>query len=203
MLYYWPNRPSLIPPDPENPLNPRPDYINSLEASGRFIAEQKWNGDNTSIYTDDYSFWNRHRNQINNRYVPPEPVKKAMRIFPKGSIVNLELVHFRTKKIKNFLLVHTLLAWKGSTMAGKTWGQARLILEKFFKEHQTELEGSGVQLSPVWKSGFWGLFQQADGEIIEGIVLKDPKGKIIISASKIPDVTYMYKIRKPSKKYQF
>ena len=46
LLYWYPNRPLLIPPDPLDPLNPKPDYLNSLEASGKYVAEQKWNGDN-------------------------------------------------------------------------------------------------------------------------------------------------------------
>jgi len=201
MLYYWPNRPILVPPDPDNPLHPKPDYINSLESSKKFIAEQKWNGDNTEIYTDDLSFWNRYHGL--HRYAPLPETTKALKLFPKGSIINLELIHYRTKTIKNYLLIHSLLAWKGSVLTGKTWGDARLILEEFFQEHQEALDGSRLHLSPVWKSGFWKLFKETDGEVIEGIVLKEPKGKLVISASKIPDVTYMLKIRRPSKKYKF
>lgn len=201
LLYYWPNRPMLVPPDPDNPLNPKSTYIDGLEKSGKFIAEQKWNGDNILIYTDDQAFWNRHH--ARHRYTPLPETIKALKKIPKGGIINLELVHYRTEIIKNFLLVHSLLAWKGSILTGKTWGDARLILEDLFKSKALELEGSGLHLSPVWKSGFWKLFQEADGEVIEGIVLKEPKGKLVISASKIPDVTYMLKIRKPSKKYKY
>jgi ATP-dependent DNA ligase len=181
-------------------MTPAPDYINSLEATGKFIAEQKWNGDNVIINTDDLSFWNRRKEQ--HRYQPPAETKKALKRFPKGGLINLELVHYRTKTIKNQLLIHSLLAWDGVPLAGKTWGDARLILEDLFKTLKPAKE-SGLILSPVWKSGFWKLFQEADGEIIEGIVLKNPKGKLVISASKIPDVSYMLKIRKPSKKYKF
>ena len=50
-LYYYPNRPTLIPPDPLNPMNPASDYLNSLELSGKYVSEVKANGDNTLIYT--------------------------------------------------------------------------------------------------------------------------------------------------------
>lgn len=201
LLYYYPNRPTLVPADPDTPLKPKPDYINKLEKTGKFIAEQKWNGDNTEIYTDDLSFWNRRKGL--HRYQPLPETIKALKIFPKGCIINLELVHYRTKLIKDFLLIHSLLAWDGSVLAGKTWGDARLILDNFFEEHPDLSDGTGLHLSPVWKSGFWKLFEEADGEMIEGIILKEPKGKLIISAGAIPDVTYMLKIRKPSKKYKF
>ena len=201
MLYYWPNRPTLVPPDPDNPLNPKSTYIDGLEKSGIFIAEQKWNGDNIEIYTDDMSFWNRHH--AKHRYTPLPETLKALKKIPKGGIINIELVHYRTNLIKNFLLVHVLLACIGTVLTGKTWGDSRLILEDLFKSRALDLKGSGLHLSPVWKSGFWKLFKEADGEIIEGIILKELKGKLVISASKIPDVTYMLKIRKPSKKYKF
>jgi len=199
MLFYYPNRPILVPPDPISPMTPAPDYINSLEATGKYVAEQKWNGDNVTIDTDDLSFWNRRKER--HRYQPPAETKKALKRFPKGALVNLELVHYKTKLIKDFLLIHTLLAWRGSALAGKTWGDARLILEDFFRSF--DAEGTGLHLSPVWKTGFWKLFEEADGETIEGIILKQPAGKLVISASKIPDVSYMLKIRKPSKKYKF
>jgi len=200
MIFYFPNRPILVPPDPDRPLKPKPDYINSLEASGKYIAEEKWNGDNTSIYTDDLSFWNRRGEP--HRYQPPPDMKKQLKRIPKGAIINLELIHYRTKDIKDRLLIHNLLGWEGAPLAGKTWGDARLILEDLFRTLKFPKE-SGIVLSPVWKKGFWKLFQEADGELIEGIILKEPEGRLVISASKIPDVSYMLKIRKPSKKYQF
>ena len=194
LLYYYPNRPILIPPDSKNPLNPKPDYINGLEKSGRFVAEQKWNGDNALIYTDTMEFWNRHHER--HRYIPTPEVAEELSKFPKTCILNTELVHYRTKTVKNLIVVHSLLAWKGKLLVGKTWGDARHILED--QEY-----GKHVILSRIWKKGFWDLFQQADGEIIEGIILKNPKGKLVISASKIKDVPWMMKIRKPCKKYSF
>jgi hypothetical protein len=194
MLFYYPNRPILVPPDPDQPLKPRPDYINSLEASGRFVAEKKWNGDNVCIHTSGLEFYNRRGQR--HRYVPTPEVRDELEKFPKQAIVNAELVHYKTKKIKNTIICHSVLAWNGRPLSGKTWGDARDILED-------QEFGNQVQLSPVWKSGFWQLFKDADGEVIEGIILKDPTGKLVISATKIPDVSYMLKIRKPSKKYPF
>lgn len=203
MLYYWPNRPILMPADPDNPMDPKPDHLNSLEKSGKYVCEQKWNGDNTLIYTDDISFWNRH-GERNTRYTPPPEMMKQLKRFPKGGIINLELLHFRMKEpeYKNTLLIHSLLAWDGSLLAGQTWGDSRLILEDVFRTLKIP-KTTGVVLSPVWKTKFWMRYQAADGEKVEGIVLKDPKGMLVISASKVADVPYMLKIRKPSKKYKF
>jgi hypothetical protein len=187
LLFYYPNRPILMPPDEE--------AINGLEASGKFIAELKKNGDNTSLYTDTLTFMNRQHEKL--RYNPTPEVTAELQKFPKGCIVNMELVHYHTKTVKNLLVVHCLMAWRGRPLIGKKWGDSRTILENEFQF------GSHVVLSPVWKTGFWKLFQQTDGVIDEGIILKKPEGRLIFSTSPIPDVSWMLKIRKPSKKYPF
>ncbi len=196
-MYYYPNRPILIPPDPNNPMRPKPDYINSLETQGRWIAEQKWNGDNCLVYTGKKpEFWNRYKARL--RYQPSEEVFNELKRWPANSVLNVELVHNKTKTVKNLLIVHCVMKWDGEWLFGKTWGDSRKILKK-----NNKLSGSHVKISPVWKSGFWDLFQQADGSIVEGIIIKDPKGKLLFSATPVKDVPWMRKIRKPSKKYNF
>jgi len=199
--YFFPNRPVLVPPDPENPLNPAPDYLNSLEAEGRWVAEQKWNGDNTLIYLEDGKdpvLWNRHKDSL--KWTPPPEVLEELARWPKGSILNVETVDRRTKDVKKTLIVHCVMAWKGELLLGKTWGDSRNLLEQAISEG---LSGEYIQVSKVWTSGFWDLFQAADGTVIEGIILKDPKGRLQFSTTPLKDVPWMRKIRKPCKKYAF
>jgi len=194
-LYYFPNRPVLVAADPKDPINPKPDWLNEQEATGKWIAEQKWNGDNALIYTDTMEFWNRYHRQL--KYKPIPKVLTELEKWPKGSILNAELVHTKTKNIKNKIIVHCVMAWKREYLIGKTWGDSRDILE-------TMPSGDHVIVSPVWKKGFWDLYQAADGAEIEGIILKNPKGKLVFSAaSPPPEVPWMRKIRKKSKKYAF
>jgi len=197
-LYFYPNRPTLVPPDPVNPMTPAPDFINSLEASGKYVAEQKWNGDNCLVYTTEMQLWNRHHARL--AYRPTPEMLAALSTFPRGSLINGELVNSKTKTVKNLLVVHCVMQWAGQLMNGKPWGESRFLLEKHFQEHDM---GSQVVLSKIWLTGFWDLYQAADGAIIEGIVLKDPRGKIQLSTTPLADVNWMLKIRKPCKKYQF
>ena len=195
MLYFYPNRPILIPPDPQNPTNPKSDYLDSLEQTGRFIAEQKWNGDNAMIFTGSKpSFWNRRQDLL--KYQPSPEVLDELSKWPARCLLNAELVHFKTKEVKHTLIVHCIMTWKGQPLYGKTWGDSRAILED-------QPNGEHVRISKIWKSGFWKLFQEADGKVIEGIILKDPKGKLVFSATPIRDVSWMKKVRKPCKKYSF
>jgi len=199
-LFFYPNRPILVPPDPVNPLDPSRDYLDSLEAENRWLAEQKWNGDNTLIYIENgkFTFWNRHRESLH--YQPPEEVLEELRRWPDNSILNCETVNSKTKAVKNLLIVHCVMAWKGELLVGKTWGDSRALLEESISQG---LSGEYVQVSKVWQRGFWDLYQAADGVIIEGIILKDPAGKLIFSTCPIDEVYWMRKIRKPSRKYAF
>jgi len=195
MLFYYPNRPILIPPDPKNPLDPKPDYLEELEAEDRWTGELKWNGDNTVLHTDDWTLWNRRGEPLH--YKPTAEVWDELKtIFPKRCIVNFETVDTKTKDVKNLLVVHCLMAWKGELLLGKDWGASRARLERL-------KYGKHVVLSETFKTGFWKRFQEADGKTIEGIVLKNPTGKLVFSTTPIRDVSWMRKVRKPSKKYHF
>lgn len=186
-MFYYPNRPSLIPPDKA--------HIDDLEQSGLWVAEQKWNGDNTEVFTGPIlEFWNRRKEEY--RYTPTPEVYQELRAFPINSLINLETVHYHTKTVKNLLIVHCILILKNQVLYGKTWQDSRNILETFSY-------GKNVVLSKIWITGFWDLYQEADGEIIEGIVLKKKTGLLKFSTTPIDDVGYMVKVRKPSKKYSF
>jgi hypothetical protein len=195
-IFFYPNRPILIPPDPVNMANPKPDYINSLEASKLYIAEKKYNGDNCYYYPNTNQFWNRHKSV--HRYQPPEEVMVELKALPKNAHYNLELCNYKTTQTKNLLVVHCLMVWKGQPLIGKTWGDSRKILEDIIPPTNQH-----VILSPIYTTGFWDLFNQADGKEIEGIILKNPKGKLVFSTTPINDVSWMKKIRKPCKKYRF
>jgi|GEM_PF-1793120 len=196
-IYFYPNRPTLIPPDPINPANPLPDYINSLEESGRYVGELKWNGDNALINTSTMSFMNRHKEAFR-RYIPSEELLEELSKWPKDCILNAELLHNKTVNIKHTLIVHCIMAWNGRPLIGKTWGDSRKLLEE-----NCPSNGRLVKISEVFQSGFWNRFQQADGSTVEGIILKDPNGKLIFSTTPPKDVSWMLKIRKSCKKYPF
>lgn len=186
MIFYYPNRPILIPPSEL--------HLKNMEESGKYIAEKKWNGDNVLINTDTLEIWNRHKER--HRFVPDELMREELSHWPKHTVINAELMNYRTKTVKNLLIAHCIMVWKGKPLIGKTWGDSRKILEN-------QPSGICLQVSQTYQSGFWELFQSADGTIIEGIIIKDPKGKLVFSTTPIPDVSWMKKIRKPCKKYQF
>ncbi len=193
-MFYYPNRPILSSADPDNPMNPGPKLLRSLEREERYVAEQKWNGDNVMIYPDTMTFLNRQGSPM--RYQPSPQVIKEFKNFPKGCIINGELMHYKTKEIKNKIILHCVMAWKGKPLFGKTWGDSRKILDAI-------PDGESVTVSRVWRKGFWKLYKEADGKVIEGIILKDPKGSLVFSTTPIPDVPWMRKFRVPSKKYNF
>ena len=201
LRYYYPNRPTLVPADADDPMNPSSDFLDSLEAQNRFLAELKYNGDNIQWHTDTNTFWNREHER--HRYQPTDAVQEELQMWRDASgpaLINLELMHYHTTDVKDTLIVHCVMAWQGEYLMGKTWGDSRNILDDCLDRG---LSGERVRISPVWRNGFWELFKEADGRAIEGIVLKDPKGKLVYSAREPDDVNYMLKIRKACKKYPF
>jgi hypothetical protein len=200
-LFYYPNRPHLVPPDPVDPAHPKRDFIDSLEAKKIYVAERKWNGDNIQLPTDTMEFWNRYAKR--HRYEPSPAVLEELNRLPKKAVFNLELVNYRiavsdkfsVEDVKDLLIVHACMVWNGRPLLGKTWGDSRTILENEIQS------GEHVKVSEIHRSGFWDLFQQADGKRIEGIILKDPTGLLVFSTTPgqetTPGVAWMLKIRKP------
>ena len=146
-LFYYPNRPTLIPPDKNR--------IDALEKTGEYVAEKKFNGDNVLIDTDTHNFWNRKKKR--HRFVPSIAMSLELGKWPKHSILNAELMNYRTIGIKDILIVHCIMAWKGKLLLGKTWGDSRKILDD-------QPSGAHVQVSPTYKTGY-------------GISLKKPTAK--------------------------
>jgi hypothetical protein len=138
--------------------------------------------------------WNRHREH--HHYLPTPEVLDELRKFPKGAVINAELMHNRTVEIKNTIIVHCVMVWDGKPLIGKTWGDARKIIE-------TLPYGEHVKLSEIFRDRFWERFQSADVKTVEGIILKNPLGRLVFSTTPIDDVAWMLKIRKPCKKYSF
>lgn len=186
LLYYYPNRPTLMPPDKGK--------IEALENTGEYVAERKFNGDNILIFTDTMQIWNRRKER--HRFIPSPAMREELNKWPKHSLLNAELMNYRTKLIKDIIIVHCVMVWEGNVLNGKTWGDSRKILDD-------QPSGAHVQVSQVYKKGFWKLFQEADGETIEGIIIKRLAGKLIFSCTPIADTSFMIKIRKPCKKYRF
>jgi hypothetical protein len=185
-LFYYPNRPTLMPPDK--------DKIDAMEKTGEYVAEKKFNGDNILIHTDTMEIWNRKKTR--HRFVPSPAMREELEKWPKHSLLNAELMNYRTKLIKDIVIIHCVMAWKGKLLIGKTWGDSRKILDD-------QPYGAHVKVSPVYKTGFWNLFQEADGQTIEGIIIKKLAGKLIFSCSPIADTSFMFKFRKPCKKYLY
>ena len=200
MIFYYPNRPTLRPVDPRDILNPTSWYLDELEATGKYVAELKYNGDNIYIDTDNPTqFWNRHKQP--HRYVPPAGMLEEISKFPGGSLLNAELLNFKIKEsdgadVKNVIVVHCVMKWEGKLLIGKTWGHSRALLENFSS-------GKHLHISEIYKKDFWKLYQSADGKKIEGIILKEPSGKLVFSTSQIDDVPWMIKFRHPCAKYPF
>ena len=216
IIYYYPNRPKLIPADSLNPMNPSSAVLDALEASGKYVAEQKWNGDNCYVYKDGagkIELWNRHKARLQRTL--SEGMREELKALKNNSILNAEYIGGKTINVKGLLIAHCIMMWDGSILLGKTWGDSRSILTSNFQS------GEHLVVSALFREGFWKLFQtrkglihavngellrtveDKDSVLIEGVVLKDPTGKLVFSTKPVADVPFMLKIRHPSGRHNF
>lgn len=116
--------------------------------------------------------WNWHKTC--RRYVPSADLNR----FPKGVILNVELVDYWTRTVKGLVIIYSNLP-----LIGGTWGALRNLLESFY-------HGDHVKLSKIFKADFWEHFQEADSNIIEGIIFKEVGRKLVFSTLPIKNTPF-------------
>lgn len=204
MKIYYPPKPLLISID--QPL------FSELEKRPDTIAEPKYNGtrlilkrivDDGVLLKPHYEFWNRHGKQI--KYQPSKEILEQLDLieWKEDCALDGELVHFKTKKIKNFIVIFDIYLWDGFPTTGFSFKQRRKLLEEKFKI-LTEICAHNVVLAPQWGNNFQKVYNELiQHEEIEGLVIKSLNAKVELGRSESPVVKTMWKVRKPAKNYRF
>jgi ATP-dependent DNA ligase len=127
---------------------------------------------------------------------------------PKGNftVYNAEVIHQKTRTIKDVLYVFDVLVWDGYNLIGNTYGQRYSIFEKFISQtlepDRTPIPGSVMRARNIpanrWNDS-WESVQDIDW--IEGLVLKRTGGVSVLryGTSEVNNDGFMLRVRKPSK----
>ena len=202
----------LYPPRPEFILSY--DRISFYERMGWF-GQYKKNGTCTILAlspSGDFTAMTRHA-EAHKQWEMNASLKKSLRsILPQGEWIVLvsELLHNKTVSIKNTLYIHDILVYNSEYLLGSTLKSRQVILDKILPYHDEEY--SHYVLDPnnkLWRAknftkDILKQFQSiTDPKIDEGIVLKDPTGKLSLCDKPDSNKSWQAKVRYATKNYSF
>lgn len=201
----------LWAPRPETAINSR--HLGEMEKRG-YIAQTKMNGTLSLIFVaPDKSIITRTRhNEPHKQWEATPDVMKAFTELPGDGwyVFVSELLHNKTKHIKEVNYLHDILVNNGEYLVGSTQ-QARqdILLDLFLAGNEDEtmthtIVNPNLWLTIEYESGFKELFDSlADRPECEGLVLKDPKARLQYCMRANSNVKGMVKCRKTTKNYSF
>ena len=202
MLYFWPNRPFL--------LQPTDPTVARLSADPNWSAELKFNGDRLCLQKhsdptpwkqfDGFVFANRHKDYLK-RFEPSKTLLDELKSLnlPDGTQLDGELLHFHTKAIKFKIVFYDIYVLGGKQITEPLYARRNILTDIFAGRKFNHLS-----ISEQHASDFSNLFNEViKREEIEGLVMKDARGKITFNTTASNDVTWQFKCRKSSKNYAF
>ena len=190
--YFFPEKPSLISKD--QPLTAR------LSADPGYVAERKYNGIRLQLHflNGKWQFWGRHHDLL--KFIPNAELLAALKALPLEGycLFDGELRNNKTKGVRQKIMLFDVFIWNGEILAGMPFSERRAIVESL-----VPVDGEPIGCPFEFKDKFIGVFNEVitDDEI-EGIVIKNTKAVFKISRTSPVDSTWMFKVRKPSKKYK-
>ncbi|MCK9597341.1 hypothetical protein M0R19_09225 [Candidatus Pacearchaeota archaeon] len=202
MLYFYPNKPLLVPIESSviDEKSVDPDYWAEIKKNGSRLALRKEKDEALKYKSyQGYVFYNGHKKRPLAYEPSPELIEELSYIkIPEGTHIDAELLHQKTKKIKHLIYVYDIYWYKGKQVHEALEIRRRMI-EDIFKDHYKHFV-----LSKIYCTDFRKLFYKViTEEENEGLVLKSKEGTIVWDANSSPDVWWQIKVRKPNNNYHF
>lgn len=184
MKYLYPCKP--------NPLALDSPFLDELDRDARWVAEIKKNGWRCLVHRDrGLTLWTRHKTVI---HEPLAALRDSLMAVPENTMLDGELVHFRTQGIKGVLYLFDILVLANRPLFGLSLADRRRHLE--------DIAGniSGIQLAEQVRLGKKNLYHQAiREEENEGIVLKKLDSPHPVSGKRCLQNPFWLKVKRPEK----
>lgn len=194
----------LYPPRPETKI--APDMLVAYERKG-WVAQVKKNGTCTVIFAKGDTVIFKTRHDTDHKMWSP----KAVHVAPfkndgsQWDVYVAELLHSKTKDTKDTLYVFDIIVRRGEHLTGTTFAERQKTLQAMFtgeREFGHLRVNSGVTVATSFTTEFgrtWNSLSDED----EGLVLKDPNGKLSLCLKAGANGTWQVKCRKSTKNYSF
>ena len=203
-MYFYPEKPKL--------MHVKQDLFGLLSGDPNWVAEKKYNGSRLQLHLIDgkFQFWNRHEKKFG--YIPTDDLDLELALFgsrlwkSRPTSVPLdyclfdgELRHHKTIGVRNKIIIYDIFIYDGQLLVGVPFFKRREILETVL-----EINYEPLGLIEQFHIGFDKLFDTViEDPEIEGLVLKNLKGKLNLGRNGPVDSRWMFKVRKPSGRYKF
>jgi ATP-dependent DNA ligase len=196
--YFYPERPRLL--HIEQPL------FESLSQDPNWVAEPKYNGSRLQLHYLDgaWQFWNRHGQPMD--YRPSLEVMEALDGLDLKSywLFDGELRHNKVKGVQHKIMLYDVFAGEGQLLLSAAFQDRRHLLTCVLRPHLLVEPDSALGLPCHYRDSFREFFLKlTQDEEIEGLVLKDLRGRLNLGRTKAAESAWMWKVRKPSGSYQF
>lgn len=195
----------ITPPRAEGKVAPA--TLPFYEQKG-WIAQCKKNGTNSVIFVppSEKIFAKTRHNDDHKAWKFTEGSSK---IFDETrnagwNVFNAELMHSKGNGFRDINYLHDVLVWNGEYLIGKTYQERFELLQNIFCDIKDETHSHYVINDHTWlaknfKADFSKLFHSLTNNEDEGLVLKNPKGKLELR----DNTGWLVKCRKFHKNYGF
>ena len=191
----------FYPPQPIR-LWPNSSFFKGqLNSDPNFTAEIKYNGWRLEIHTDPKAliFYNRHGTIIN---IDSKLFEHKFKNIPTESVFDGELVNFRTKDVKNIIVLWDCMFWGGRDLRKLPLSERRSYLaswQKAPKQLETKTMGQVYRIRECKRDlvKFYDVVMSRNDPLEEGIVIKDKKSLYEFSIKSKIETASWYKIKKP------
>lgn len=202
----------LYPPRPENAIAPH--LMGYYEAQG-WVAQYKKNGTNTiiAIGPDKEIILKTRHGEDHKAWSLTDSLADSLRdLFPEREwfVLCAELMHSKTPTIKDSLYIHDCLVWNSKFLLGSTFLSRNLLLTERLatnvetKSHYLVDSTGKLWFAKLLTKDFLGTFQSIkDPQVDEGLVLKNPHGKLSLCLTPKANQSWSVKCRHETKNYRY
>ena len=214
----------MFPPRPDG--SSRPEDITPYPG---WWAQRKYNGTRTLVFLDpsgEVHLYNRHK-ELHRAYKMTEEMRKSwdkFRTHPNlkrstWSVFDGELLHSKTTGVKDRIVLFDVLVHNGTYLTGSSYGERYSLLSHLCRDPASYETTTGNELAlhstkHIWlaevftlpedKKQAMRLFREkTELDEIEGLVLKDPGGKLKPGVSETNNSSWLIRVRKGHKNYRY
>jgi len=187
-------------------------------------SQRKFNGTRTLVFVSpsgEIHLRNRKR-EPHKAYKLTDTMRRAWEPFsktPNWNVFDGELLHSKTSNVKDRIVLFDLLVHAGSYLTGTTYEERYRLLYTLCGYPENHEDSTGSQLAlwvndHVWlaetfetpeslEEAILHFREKTDLDEIEGLVLKDPGGKLKPGVTEDNNSGWMIRVRKEHKNYKY